>query len=120
MKTLIKLAAVLIAVSGAVGLGFLISVISSTSSSVSGIVMVLVALFAGGALLIGAFIFLWLYANGDLKQRNGSDSSDTGDGDSDSEPEAETAQDGNAELTAPKSSLSEPDGNGEENERMGN
>lgn len=68
MKKLIKLSALIIGIGGAVGLGYLISVISNNSAdTATGVILVLIALFAGGALVIGAFVYLFLLANDDLK-----------------------------------------------------
>ncbi len=70
MKKLAKVAALIIGFGGAVGLGYLISIITNSSfDTATGIILVLITLFAGGALILGIFIYLFLYANDDLKAK---------------------------------------------------
>lgn len=70
MKKSAKIAALIIGGGGAIGLGYLISVITNLNvDTVTGIILTIATLFIGGAIVLGASIYLFLYANDDLKPK---------------------------------------------------
>ncbi len=67
MKSLFKALAIIIAVGGGVGLGFFVNQIinSNKFNFVFCLICGIIALIAGGFLLVAAFIYLWEKSNGD-------------------------------------------------------
>ncbi len=61
MKILFKTLAILVASGGGIGLGFFVNYILNSNKFTFAICLIcaIVALFAGGFLLIAAFIYLW-------------------------------------------------------------
>ncbi len=77
MKKLAKIAAIIVGVGGAIELGYLISVISKLNvDTVTGIILVLIVLFIGGATVLGISIYLLLYSNDEFKQQHLSSDTD--------------------------------------------